>query len=254
MLSVANLTKTYGLQVVFDGVSFTVGEGERMGLVGRNGSGKTTLLRLITGEEEPDSGKHQHPEELRHGLSFPDVLLLESGPSSARPPWPCRASEDGTDETYKVKSILFGLGFDGRGPSTSVPRSFRAASRSGSTSPRCSSAQAGPPAPRRADQLPGYRLRPVAQAVPEGVEGRADPHHPRPGLHGQRRPPTSWPSTARAYERWRARRTSSISRSSRKKRCTKRRGSTTRGSGRSWSSSSTGSGPRRRGPARSSQG
>ena len=56
MLSVANLTKTYGLQVVFDGVSFTVGEGERVGLVGRNGSGKTTLFRLITGEEEPDSG------------------------------------------------------------------------------------------------------------------------------------------------------------------------------------------------------
>ena len=56
MLSVANLTKSYGLQRVFDGVSFTVGEHERIGLVGRNGSGKTTLLRLITGEEEPDSG------------------------------------------------------------------------------------------------------------------------------------------------------------------------------------------------------
>jgi len=55
MLSVADLTKTYGPQVVFDAVNFTVGDGERVGLVGRNGSGKTTLLRLITAEEEPDS-------------------------------------------------------------------------------------------------------------------------------------------------------------------------------------------------------
>jgi len=52
MLSVADLSKSYGLQEVFAGVSFTVGDGERIGLVGRNGSGKTTLLRIkpITAE------------------------------------------------------------------------------------------------------------------------------------------------------------------------------------------------------------
>jgi len=111
MLSVANLTKTYGPQVVFDAVSFTVGDGERVGLVGRNGSGKTTLLRLITAEEEPDSGSINIPRNYAIGylsqtLSFAKGSVLGEA-SLALPP-----SEDGTDETYKVKSILLGLGFD----------------------------------------------------------------------------------------------------------------------------------------------
>jgi ATP-binding cassette subfamily F protein 3 len=111
MLSVVNLTKTYGPQVVFDAVSFTVGDGERVGLVGRNGSGKTTLLRLITAEEEPDSGSINIPRGYAIGylsqtLSFVKGSVLGEA-SLALPP-----SEEGTDETYKVKSILLGLGFD----------------------------------------------------------------------------------------------------------------------------------------------
>ncbi len=111
MLSVASLTRTYGPQVVFDAVAFTVGEGERVGLVGRNGSGKTTLLRLITGAEEPDSGSVNIPRNYAIGylsqtLSFAKASVLGEA-SLGLPP-----SEDGTDETYKVKSILLGLGFD----------------------------------------------------------------------------------------------------------------------------------------------
>jgi len=52
VIQVSNLSKSYGRQVVFDSVGFTVNAGERIGLVGRNGRGKTTLLRMITGEEE----------------------------------------------------------------------------------------------------------------------------------------------------------------------------------------------------------
>ncbi len=113
MLSVANLTKTYGLQRVFDGVSFTIGDGERIGLVGRNGSGKTTLLRLVTGEEEPDSGLISIPKNYSLGyLSQMFFFSKETVLGEASLGLPAR--EDGTDETYRVKSILFGLGFDER--------------------------------------------------------------------------------------------------------------------------------------------
>jgi ATP-binding cassette subfamily F protein 3 len=111
MLSVANLTKTYGLQVVFDAVSFTVGDGERVGLVGRNGSGKTTLLRLITGEEEPDSGSINIPRSYAIGY-LSQTLSFAKGSVLAEACLTLPPREDGTDETYKVKSILLGLGFD----------------------------------------------------------------------------------------------------------------------------------------------
>ncbi len=56
MLSVNQITKSYGLTTLLAGVSFTVNTGEKWGLVGPNGCGKTTLLRLITGEEAADKG------------------------------------------------------------------------------------------------------------------------------------------------------------------------------------------------------
>ncbi|MDH7570381.1 MAG: ABC-F family ATP-binding cassette domain-containing protein [Armatimonadota bacterium] len=52
----SNLEKSYGTQQVLRGVSFHVGPGEKVALVGRNGSGKTTLLRLVAGLEVPDRG------------------------------------------------------------------------------------------------------------------------------------------------------------------------------------------------------
>ncbi|MFI5272359.1 MAG: ABC-F family ATP-binding cassette domain-containing protein [Ktedonobacterales bacterium] len=51
-----NLTKSYGAELIFSGVSFRVEPRERIGLVGPNGAGKTTLLRLLTGELRPDGG------------------------------------------------------------------------------------------------------------------------------------------------------------------------------------------------------
>jgi len=56
MLTVQNISKSYGVQPLLIDVSFSVNAGDRIGLVGSNGSGKTTLLRLITGQEKPDSG------------------------------------------------------------------------------------------------------------------------------------------------------------------------------------------------------
>jgi ATP-binding cassette subfamily F protein 3 len=110
MIQVNGLSKSYGRQVLFDNIGFTVNPGERVGLVGRNGHGKTTLFRLITGEEHPDSGTITVPNgytvgHLSQHLSFAGKTVLEEASLGLRP------SEDGRDETYRAAAILLGLGF-----------------------------------------------------------------------------------------------------------------------------------------------
>ena len=56
MISLDNLTVSYGGWTLFDNISFLINPKDRIGLVGRNGAGKTTLLRLIVGEMQPTSG------------------------------------------------------------------------------------------------------------------------------------------------------------------------------------------------------
>jgi ATP-binding cassette subfamily F protein uup len=57
LVNLENVGKAYGTTTVLDGVSLGVADGERIGIVGRNGGGKSTLLRMITGAEQPDSGR-----------------------------------------------------------------------------------------------------------------------------------------------------------------------------------------------------
>jgi len=57
ILTVANLGKSYGTDLLFQDVNFSIAAGQKMGLVGRNGCGKTTLLRILLGQELPDTGK-----------------------------------------------------------------------------------------------------------------------------------------------------------------------------------------------------
>jgi ATP-binding cassette subfamily F protein 3 len=68
MLQVSNLSKSFGDNLIFERVSFTLNRGERVGLVGPNGCGKTTLLQIILGELQPDTGSARcSPATVRFG-------------------------------------------------------------------------------------------------------------------------------------------------------------------------------------------
>ena len=76
LLTVHNVSKTYGAVTVLDDISFALERGERAGLVGANGAGKSTLLRIITGEETSDSGSIQRATGLDLGYlpqTLPDI-------------------------------------------------------------------------------------------------------------------------------------------------------------------------------------
>ncbi len=66
LLSCEALTKAYGSRPLFEGLSFTVSDGDHIGLVGPNGAGKSTLLKIIAGVEEADSGTRA----VRKGVSI----------------------------------------------------------------------------------------------------------------------------------------------------------------------------------------
>lgn len=108
MLTVKNLSKSYGAQLLFTDVSFNINPGERIGLVGRNGHGKTTLLRLIQGEELPDTGEIIIPNGYRLGyleqhLAFREPTLLAEA---------CLGlPKERKDEVWQVEKVLMGLGF-----------------------------------------------------------------------------------------------------------------------------------------------
>jgi ATP-binding cassette subfamily F protein 3 len=110
MLQVTNIEKSYGKQVLFDGISFTVNPRERVGLVGRNGHGKSTLFRMILGEEHQDAGTITVPSgytigHLSQHIHFTEDTVLKEA---------CLAlptNDDHIDESYKAEAILHGLGF-----------------------------------------------------------------------------------------------------------------------------------------------
>jgi ATP-binding cassette subfamily F protein 3 len=108
MITIDNLSKSYGNQILFEGVHFQINARERVGLVGRNGHGKTTLFRMIVGEEHPDSGTITTPRNYRIGyvrqhLDFTADTVLAEGKKGL--------PETERHHQWKAEKILAGLGF-----------------------------------------------------------------------------------------------------------------------------------------------
>ncbi|MEH7093385.1 ABC-F family ATP-binding cassette domain-containing protein [Neobacillus vireti] len=70
MFTVENVSKTYGEKQLFDHITFTISEKERVGLIGINGTGKSSLLKIIAGLDAPDDGKLVSPKD--YSISFLD--------------------------------------------------------------------------------------------------------------------------------------------------------------------------------------
>lgn len=68
LLQVENLTKSYGDRLLFADVSFTVEDGDRIGLIAKNGTGKSTMLEIIAGHEDYDSGRITFRADVRTAI------------------------------------------------------------------------------------------------------------------------------------------------------------------------------------------
>lgn len=82
LLSCETISKAFGSQALFTGLSFGLSEGERVGLIGPNGVGKSTLLKILAGIEEPDTGTRSVRRLTRVGYvpqdpAFPSDLTVE---------------------------------------------------------------------------------------------------------------------------------------------------------------------------------
>ena len=141
LLGVNALKATFGVRPLFDDVSFTIAEGDRIGLIGPNGAGKSTLLRILAGEVAPDGGEVSRRRGLRVGRlaqvpTFTEgATVLETLREGARaegggagagggPGQPGHADEDweieARIETLLAKLELSGRGAGGVGPETRI--------------------------------------------------------------------------------------------------------------------------------------
>ena len=76
-VSVEGLTKSYGINPLFNNISFNINEGDKIALIARNGVGKSTLLRILAGQETPDSGKFWINKEVTVALFEQDPVFDE---------------------------------------------------------------------------------------------------------------------------------------------------------------------------------
>lgn len=68
LLDVQNVSKAFGAHMLFNNISFSIGEGQHVGLIAQNGTGKTTLLSMLSGKESVDSGKIIFRRDIKVGI------------------------------------------------------------------------------------------------------------------------------------------------------------------------------------------
>ena len=101
-IDIQNVTKSFGAQVLFNDVSFSIAEGQRVGLIAKNGTGKSTLLSIISGSEGCDKGNIIFRKGIRTGFLLqtphfnPDDTVLDA----------CFNHQGEIDKVLKAKQIL----------------------------------------------------------------------------------------------------------------------------------------------------
>jgi len=108
MIQVTNLSKHFGVQTLFENISFTLAHGNKIGFVGRNGSGKSTLFKILLGEEEADSGDILIPKNYTIGTLRQHILFTHK---TVREECASALHGDEAFDLYKIEKMLFGLGF-----------------------------------------------------------------------------------------------------------------------------------------------
>ncbi|TDN81045.1 ATP-binding cassette subfamily F protein 3 [Salegentibacter sp. 24] len=73
MLNIHNLSVSFGGEYLFEEITFRLGAGDRVGLIGKNGAGKSTMLKILAGEQEHDQGQIARDKELNIGFLKQDI-------------------------------------------------------------------------------------------------------------------------------------------------------------------------------------
>lgn len=77
MLNIHNLSISFGGEFLFEEITFRLGAGDRVGLIGKNGAGKSTMLKILSGEMEPDTGQIATDKDLKLGFLKQDIDFVE---------------------------------------------------------------------------------------------------------------------------------------------------------------------------------
>ena len=121
LINLESVSKSYGERPLLDGVSLGVAAADRIGVVGLNGGGKTTLLEVLSGTEEPDSGRVSHGRDLRIAVVTQRTELPEGATvrNAVLDPHGFAAEHEWASDP-SVRSVLTGLGMTRLGLDTPV--------------------------------------------------------------------------------------------------------------------------------------